>query len=53
MTNDKNNQNKKETKQRTKEREKKLIIMKKHHTCKRMRFAFFLQTSNLHPIKQK
>jgi len=26
---------------------------KKNHTWKKMRFVFFFQTSNLHPIKQK
>jgi hypothetical protein len=31
----------------------KLIIMKKKLTWKRMRCIFFLQTSNLHPNKQK
>jgi hypothetical protein len=31
----------------------KLIIMKKNPTWKRMRCIFFLQTSNLHPNKQK
>ncbi len=27
--------------------------MKKNPACKRMRCVFFLQTSNLHPNKQK
>jgi len=34
-------------------RKEKLIGMKKKHTWKRMRFAFFFQTRNIHPIKQK
>jgi hypothetical protein len=32
---------------------KKLIIIKKNPTWKKMRCIFFLQTSNLHPNKQK
>jgi hypothetical protein len=36
-----------------KEEKIKLIIMKKNPSWKRMRCVFFLQTSNLHPNKQK
>ncbi len=39
---------------KSKKQEKiKLIIMKKNPAWKRMRCVFFLQTSNLHPNKQK
>ncbi len=36
-----------------KEEKIKLIIIKKNPTWKKMRCVFFLQTSNLHPNKQK
>jgi hypothetical protein len=29
------------------------MVMKKNHIWKGMRFVFFFQTSNIHPIKQK
>jgi hypothetical protein len=45
-----NRRNKIESKRKEK---KKLIVMKKNHTWKRMRFVLFLQTSNLHLNKQK